>query len=331
MLKMATLSLKTDLHSLFERLNDSFAKMLVNLPGILKDILFQLLQSCGFVSVNTVFEMPPKEKVTWVEIRWVWWPFKCFLEADHISSKFVPYPASRGSSCVCRRTVLLKPLAFKVHISTPQSCHEFLHDCQVSAGGHSLGLSKVILEEEGANDATSANRHPHSTFNGMEWPFKDIVRLWWSPKDTMSLIDPAWEIAMGLVSKPDVVNPRWVLGHPSQELFGHDRSSLHITWGQDMSHLNNICFQWQVIREDSSYTFMRHCQVFSQDTAAEGRLWRCVCGRLQDRDVGFWPNNSLATRLALVTFVYAPFVFKFFKPILNSTFSRWPTCFELFF
>ncbi len=62
MLKMATLSLKTDLHSLFERLNDSFAKMLVNLPGIFKDFLFQLLQSCGFVFVNTVFEMPPKEK-----------------------------------------------------------------------------------------------------------------------------------------------------------------------------------------------------------------------------------------------------------------------------
>ena len=66
MLKMATLSLKTDLHSLFERSNDSFAKMLVNLPGILKDILFELLQSCGFVSVNEDFEMPPKEKVAWI-------------------------------------------------------------------------------------------------------------------------------------------------------------------------------------------------------------------------------------------------------------------------
>ena len=130
MLKMATLSLNTDFHSLFERLNDSFAKMLVNIPGILKDILFQLLQSCWFVSVNTVFEMSPEEKVTWIEIRWVWWPLKRFLEADHISSKFVPYPASRGSSCVCRRTVLLKPLAFEVHISTPQRCREFLHDCQ---------------------------------------------------------------------------------------------------------------------------------------------------------------------------------------------------------
>ena len=69
MFKMMTLSLNTDLHSLFERLDDSFAKMLVNLPRILKDILFQLLQSGWFVSVNTVFEMAPKEKVTRVKIR----------------------------------------------------------------------------------------------------------------------------------------------------------------------------------------------------------------------------------------------------------------------
>ena len=130
---MTTVFLDAVFKPFFKIVHDTGQQLTIDRTNFLTDGCLQIIQSMGFVSVNTRFKIPPKKKITRWNIGRARGPRHVSETGNEVTGKHV---SNTGHWLVCSvrcGTIMLKP-----HIGTVYSCsaHFWVLPIQKMSGSH---------------------------------------------------------------------------------------------------------------------------------------------------------------------------------------------------